>query len=54
MYHQLEKDPIEKIEITYKGKVSELETSIVTLSILKGVFEPVLKEKVNRKEQNND
>lgn len=47
LYHQLEKDPVEKVEIIYKGEVSKVETSIVTLAVLKGLFEPVLKERVN-------
>ncbi|SDK93626.1 phosphoglycerate dehydrogenase [Natronincola ferrireducens] len=47
LYHQLEKEAIEKIEIVYRGTVAEMETSAVTLAILKGVFEPILKERVN-------
>lgn len=47
MYYQLEKSAVEKVEIIYSGEVTNLETSVITLAILKGVFEPVLKEKVN-------
>lgn len=47
IYHQLEKDPIEKVEVTYGGEVAKLETSVITLAVLKGLFEPVLKERVN-------
>ncbi len=47
LYHQLEKDAVEKVEIVYSGDVAELQTSILTLAILKGIFEPVLKERVN-------
>jgi len=47
LYHQLEKDAIEKIEVIYSGTVAEMETTTVTLGILKGVFEPILKERVN-------
>ncbi|SNS10766.1 D-3-phosphoglycerate dehydrogenase [Anaerovirgula multivorans] len=47
LYHQLEKKPIEKIEVIYSGTVADMETSAVTLAILKGVFEPILKERVN-------
>lgn len=47
MYYQMEKDAVEKVEITYNGEVSHLETSMITLAILKGLFEPVIKEKVN-------
>jgi D-3-phosphoglycerate dehydrogenase / 2-oxoglutarate reductase len=47
IYYQLEKDAIEKVEIIYNGEVANLETSMITLAILKGIFEPVLKERVN-------
>lgn len=47
LYHQMERSPIEKIEIVYSGTVAEMETSAVTLAILKGIFEPILKERVN-------
>ena len=47
LYHQMEKQPIEKIEITYGGVPEELETEMLTLAVLRGVFEPVLKEQVN-------
>jgi D-3-phosphoglycerate dehydrogenase len=43
----LEKEAVEKVEITYSGEVAGLETSMLTLAILKGIFEPVLKERVN-------
>lgn len=47
LYHQLEKDPVEKIEISYSGEIAEKETTTVTLSVLKGLFETILKERVN-------
>jgi len=47
MYYQLEKDAVEKVEIMYRGEVAALETSVITLAILKGLFEPVLKERIN-------
>lgn len=47
LYYQMEKDAVEKVEITYRGEVADLETSVISLAILKGLFEPVLKEKVN-------
>lgn len=47
LYYQLEKDAVERVEIIYRGEVAELETSVISLAILKGLFEPVLKEKVN-------
>ena len=47
LYYQLDKDPIEKIEVLYQGEVAEMETQMITRAILKGVFEPILKERVN-------
>ncbi|BBB92001.1 MAG TPA: phosphoglycerate dehydrogenase [Methylomusa anaerophila] len=49
IYYQLEKEKeaVERVEIMYNGEVVNLETSMITLAILKGIFEPVLKEKVN-------
>ncbi|MGI6684750.1 MAG: phosphoglycerate dehydrogenase [Bacillota bacterium] len=47
LYHQLEKDPVEKIEIQYRGEIANKETTAVTLSVLKGLFETILKERVN-------
>lgn len=47
LYHQLEKDPVEKIEIKYSGEIANKETTAVTLSVLKGLFETILKERVN-------
>ncbi|MDD2496815.1 MAG: phosphoglycerate dehydrogenase [Desulfitobacteriaceae bacterium] len=46
-YHQLEKDPIEKVEISYSGELASMETSTITLALLKGIFETILKERVN-------
>ena len=47
MYYQLEKEAVEKVEIMYRGEVAALETSVISLAILKGLFEPVLKERIN-------
>ncbi|HHT63940.1 MAG: phosphoglycerate dehydrogenase [Bacillota bacterium] len=47
LYHQLEKDPVERIEIQYRGEIADKETTAVTLSVLKGLFETILKERVN-------
>lgn len=47
MYYQLEKEAVEKIEIIYRGEVVALETSVISLAVLKGLFEPILKERVN-------
>lgn len=47
LYYQLEKEAVEKVEILYRGEVAALETSVISLAILKGLFEPILKERVN-------
>ncbi len=47
IYYQAEKDTVQKIEVEYSGDLVEMETAVVTLSILKGFLNPVLKEKVN-------
>jgi D-3-phosphoglycerate dehydrogenase len=46
-YYQLEKDPVDKVEIIYQGPAAHLETNLITRSILKGLFDPILKERVN-------
>lgn len=47
IYYQWEKDAVEKVEITYSGELAKIDTSVISLAVLKGIFEPVLKEKVN-------
>ena len=47
LYYQLEKAAVEKVEIIYTGEVAEMETGMLTRAVLKGVFEPILKERVN-------
>lgn len=47
LYFQLEKAPVEKVEIIYHGSVAQMETSLITRAVLKGVFEPVMRERVN-------
>lgn len=47
IYYQLERKPISKVEIKYRGGIAERKTGPVTLAFLKGLLEPVVKEKVN-------
>ncbi len=47
LYHQLQKSAVKGVEVIYSGEVAKAETSVITLAILKGLFEPVLKERVN-------
>ena len=47
LYYQLEHNAVEKVEVIYSGALAEIETDMVTRAVLKGLFEPVLKERVN-------
>lgn len=47
LYYQLEKEAIEKVEVVYQGEIATMETEMLTRAILKGLFEPILKERVN-------
>jgi len=47
LYHQLAKEPVETVEITYSGEVAGMETGTITLAVLKGLFETILTERVN-------
>jgi D-3-phosphoglycerate dehydrogenase len=47
LYYQLEKKSVSKVEIKYKGGLVEHKTGPLTLAFLKGLLEPVVKEKVN-------
>lgn len=46
-YYQMAKEIVEKVEVVYQGEVAENETEMITRAILKGLFEPILKERVN-------
>ena len=47
LYYQMNKEAVNKVEIIYQGPVADMETSLITRSVLKGVFDPVLKERIN-------
>ncbi len=47
LYYQLEKRPVSKVEIKYRGGIAEHKTGLLTLAYLKGLLEPVVKERVN-------
>jgi D-3-phosphoglycerate dehydrogenase len=47
LYYQMNKEAVNKVEVTYQGDIADMETSLVTRAILKGIFEPVLKERIN-------
>lgn len=47
IYYQIAKSPVSRVEITYSGPITINETEMLTIGFLKGLFEPVLWEKVN-------
>ncbi|SCY51376.1 phosphoglycerate dehydrogenase [Alkaliphilus peptidifermentans] len=47
LYHQLEKEAVKQVEVVYSGEIAKQETEVITLAVLKGLFEPVLMERVN-------
>jgi D-3-phosphoglycerate dehydrogenase / 2-oxoglutarate reductase len=47
LYYQAEKETVQKIEIIYSGDLAEKETRVISLSVLKGFLDPIIKEKVN-------
>ncbi len=47
IYYQAERDTVQKLEIVYNGDLAEMETEIISLSVIKGFLEPIVKEKVN-------
>ena len=47
IYYQSEKETVQKIEIIYSGDLADKETKVISLSVLKGFLDPVIKEKVN-------
>ncbi|NLZ91641.1 MAG: phosphoglycerate dehydrogenase [Clostridiales bacterium] len=47
LYFQLKKRPISRVEIKYRGSIAEYKTGPLTLAYLKGLLEPVVKDRVN-------
>ncbi|MGE5405216.1 MAG: phosphoglycerate dehydrogenase [Candidatus Saccharibacteria bacterium] len=47
IYYQVEKAPIDKIEISFNGDIADMEHDILTVGFLKGLLAPVLSDKVN-------
>ncbi len=47
IYYQIEKSPIERVELTFSGPITQNETEMLTVAFLKGLLEPVMWEKVN-------
>ncbi len=46
-YYQIEKAPIDRVEITYCGELADHEQEILTIALLKGLLTPVLSDRVN-------
>ena len=47
IYYQLEKSPIDRVELNYAGPITQNDTEILTVAFLKGLLEPILWNKVN-------
>ncbi len=47
IYYQLYNKPASLVNINYYGKIAEQDTNMITLAIIKGLLEPVIKENVN-------
>ncbi|MGI6669043.1 MAG: phosphoglycerate dehydrogenase [Acetivibrionales bacterium] len=47
IYYQCEKETVTSIEIIYSGDLADKDTKVISLSVLKGFLDPVIKEKVN-------
>lgn len=47
IYYQVEKDTVQRIEVIYSGDLVDKDTKVISLSVLKGFLDPVIKEKVN-------
>jgi len=47
IYYQTEKETVEKVEVVYSGELADQETKVISLSALKGLLDPVVKETIN-------
>ena len=47
LYYQIEKLPVEKVEIIYSGEIASKEIKLLTLSCLSGILEPITEDRVN-------
>ncbi len=47
LYYQLEKAPVERIELIYSGEIAQKEVGMVTRAFLKGLLTPILGDDVN-------
>jgi len=47
IYHQIQHDAVQKIELIYKGEIAKMDISTCTLAFLKGLYEIILEDSVN-------
>ena len=47
IYYQVERETVKKVEIVYSGELADQETKVISLSVLKGLLDPVVKETIN-------
>ena len=47
IYHQIQHDAVQKIELVYKGEIGKMDISTCTLAFLKGLYEIILEDSVN-------
>lgn len=47
IYYQAEKETVEKVEVVYCGDLADKETKVISLSVLKGLLDPVVQSTVN-------
>jgi D-3-phosphoglycerate dehydrogenase len=47
IYYQAEKETVQKVEIVYCGDLADMETKVISLSVLKGLLDPIIKDTVN-------
>ncbi len=47
LYLQLQKKPVKRVVVDYCGTVANLDTAVITRAVLRGLFEPILKEQIN-------
>lgn len=43
----LAEGPIEKVEVTYNGEITEVNTGLLTTAVIKGILNPVMENEVN-------
>lgn len=47
IYYQLYSSPIDMVDINYHGSISNQDVEMITVAFIKGLLEPVIKERVN-------